>query len=263
MPFPANGWPPRPASAARTFRFFESGTGTANFSDNAFLFGKGGQAWATIGEGDVDRLVFVSVDTAGVAGNDYSIEVVRPTTGHPVSLSAVYDPVGSDHIKVTLETLAGGQLDDTANTATLVAAAIDALADISSFANGAGTTALTKGEARKSFFGAGTLIATTSTISHGDTTTIATVGGGRVVSSSPLGSGKPNVARQDPYSPPEPHVWASTILVNNDGAADLEVSFDGINVHGLLQPSEEKVYRGRREAGISVRGVTDYRIEAW
>jgi hypothetical protein len=38
MPFPT-GWPPvAPKSSVRSIRFFVSGTGTANFSDNAFLF---------------------------------------------------------------------------------------------------------------------------------------------------------------------------------------------------------------------------------
>lgn len=37
MAFPV-GWPPRPASGVHSIRFFISGTGTANFSDNAWLF---------------------------------------------------------------------------------------------------------------------------------------------------------------------------------------------------------------------------------
>jgi hypothetical protein len=36
--FPASGWPPRPASSSRSIRFFKTGTTTANWSDNAFLF---------------------------------------------------------------------------------------------------------------------------------------------------------------------------------------------------------------------------------
>ena len=37
MPFPA-GWPPRPASARRSLRFFVEGTATANFDANGYLF---------------------------------------------------------------------------------------------------------------------------------------------------------------------------------------------------------------------------------
>jgi hypothetical protein len=43
MPFP-NGWPPPVASAMRSLRFFASGTATANYDDNAFLFASGAGA---------------------------------------------------------------------------------------------------------------------------------------------------------------------------------------------------------------------------
>lgn len=43
MPFPAN-WPPRPSTGVRSIRFFVSGTGTANFADNAYLFIEGAGA---------------------------------------------------------------------------------------------------------------------------------------------------------------------------------------------------------------------------
>lgn len=38
MPFPAVGWPPRPASGRRSIRFFKKSTATAAFADNAWLF---------------------------------------------------------------------------------------------------------------------------------------------------------------------------------------------------------------------------------
>lgn len=37
MAFPTE-WPPRPPSGVRSIRFFKSGTGTANFADNAYMF---------------------------------------------------------------------------------------------------------------------------------------------------------------------------------------------------------------------------------
>jgi hypothetical protein len=37
MAFPV-GWPPRPSSGVRSIRFYVTGTTTANWSDNAFLF---------------------------------------------------------------------------------------------------------------------------------------------------------------------------------------------------------------------------------
>lgn len=49
MAFPT-GWPPPIASGMYSLRFAETGTTTANFSDNAFLFvlpdGSGNQAWS-------------------------------------------------------------------------------------------------------------------------------------------------------------------------------------------------------------------------
>jgi hypothetical protein len=62
------------------------------------------------------------------------------------------------------------------------------------------------------------------------------------------------------------YLWCSTIRLVNDEAplgANLEYSFDGTNVHGLLKPEEEFVYRGRAEAGIAVRGSAAFRCEAW
>lgn len=38
MAFPT-GWPPRPSPGYRSIRFFVEGTATANFADNAYLFG--------------------------------------------------------------------------------------------------------------------------------------------------------------------------------------------------------------------------------
>lgn len=43
MAFPA-AWPPRVASGIRSIRFYGSGTSTANFADNAFLFINGAGA---------------------------------------------------------------------------------------------------------------------------------------------------------------------------------------------------------------------------
>lgn len=40
MAFPA-GWPPRPSSGLRSIRFYATGTATAVFSDNGFLFASG------------------------------------------------------------------------------------------------------------------------------------------------------------------------------------------------------------------------------
>ena len=44
MPFPTEGWPPRTATGVRSIRFYATGTATAAFADNAFLFAAGAGA---------------------------------------------------------------------------------------------------------------------------------------------------------------------------------------------------------------------------
>lgn len=47
--------------------------------------------------------------------------------------------------------------------------------------------------------------------------------------------------------------------------ADLEYSFDGVNVHGMIPAGNEFFYFDRHEGGISVRSAVAsvYEIEAW
>jgi hypothetical protein len=185
-------------------------------------------------------------------------------------LSAAFNPAPDDkHIVVSLETLASGELDTTANTATLVATAINGLAGINAAANGTGGTSLTQPEARKNFFGAGTLLQPTPRVAPGGASTIARVGtlqaGG-----SPMGSGKgPLNPVTDPYGPPEPMVWSSTLCIANDDTTatnTIEYSFDGVNVHGEVLGGEERKLWWANEAGIAVRltaGTPTFRITAW
>lgn len=81
-------------------------------------------------------VVTVTVVAAGPAGNLYTMETVNGV-GNDVPLSA--DLAGTV-LTVTLATDSGGSPDDTANTATLVAAAIDALDEFSAVASGNGST---------------------------------------------------------------------------------------------------------------------------
>ncbi len=261
------GWPPRPASSVRSVRFFISGTATANFSENAYLFTSGNKAYATIGGVDVNGIVLANADTAGAIGNLFTIEVIIPAGG-PNALSAIFDPNDATRIIVSLATLASGAPDGAANTATLVAAAVNALAGITAVVFGTGNTALTQPEIRKNFFGGGSIVTPTPNISHGATTTAVRVGNS-VAPGSPMGTGQGPVSVFDPYSSPEPMVWANTILVSNDdGTATntLEFSFDGINVHGRVRGGETLTFRERREAGIAIRlgaGTPAFRIHAW
>lgn len=264
MAFPL-GWPPRSASGARNFRFYTGGTATANFSDNAFLFAEDNVAIAVIGGVDINGTVIASTTATGVTANDYTIEVVRPTTGHPVALSATL--TGTD-ITVTLATIASGELNTSANTATLVAAAVNGLTGISAVANGTGNSSLTKEEVRKNFFGGGGVAAPTPVVSAGGASTVVRVGD-RSAGGSPMGTGTQLNSPFDPYGPTPQMVFASTILIkNDDGTATntVEYSFDGINVHGVVRGGETEILRGRREAGVAVRlgaGTPAFRIVAW
>lgn len=91
---------------------------------------------------------------------------------------------------------------------------------------------------------------------------------------SPMGGGQvPENARPDlpptppGYADPHPMIWASTIRVWNDGAAAIEISFDGATVHGEVAAGKEWICRNRYEAGISLRGkafaLVAFRVEAW
>lgn len=64
----------------------------------------------------------------------------------------------------------------------------------------------------------------------------------------------------------KPAIWSHSIRICNDSSSpnELEFSFDGMNVAGVLLAGETVVYRNRHEAGICVRGSgTVFRIEAW
>lgn len=92
------------------------------------------------------------------------------------------------------------------------------------------------------------------------------------------GGGSPMGGGRDPrdaniYAPtgeqavPFTQIWSNSIKISNDGNADIEFSFDGVNVHGVVKVGERPIYPRRYEAGICVRnpgafGVA-FRIEAW
>jgi hypothetical protein len=96
-----------------------------------------------------------------------------------------------------------------------------------------------------------------------------------VVPPNPAGTGE-NYLTDDPTLPigqgylTQPsikaYIWAEEIRIVNTGANDLEFSFDGTNVHGLVPAGTIREYRDRREAAIAVRGVggnTTFVLEAW
>lgn len=106
------------------------------------------KASQTIGSGE-NGVVTVEYDYVGTDGNSYTITVAEGS-GNDVDLSATLS--GTD-ITVTLGTDGAGALDATKNTATLAAAAIDALTDLTATASGTGETAIAAAEVEQSFSG--------------------------------------------------------------------------------------------------------------
>ncbi len=92
-------------------------------------------ATAVLGSG-VNGVVNISVSTPGTEGNAYSV-VVSLGSGNNVAMSASF---ATPILTVTLGTDGSGVADPTKNTAILVAAAIDALAEFSATYTGTGSS---------------------------------------------------------------------------------------------------------------------------
>lgn len=105
-------------------------------------------ATGSIGSG-ANGVVTATVDTAGWAGNGYTMRVVLGV-GISQALAAA---LSTKAITVTLATDGAGLPDDAANTATLVAAAVDALAGVSAATSGSGATAFSAAIAAVTFSG--------------------------------------------------------------------------------------------------------------
>lgn len=90
---------------------------------------------------------------------------------------------------------------------------------------------------------------------------------------TPMGGGRNlndvNPTTSDPalQPPPVPVATSRGIYIANDGGVNnLEFSFDGTNVHGMIPPGGEITFTDMYEAGISVRGVgggTAFRVIVW
>lgn len=64
-------------------------------------------------------------------------------------------------------------------------------------------------------------------------------------------------------SGPLAQIWSGNIRITVTGV-NLEISFDGTNIHGLVKAGDSVIYRQRHESGIAVRGNgAVYTIEAW
>ena len=57
--------------------------------------------------------------------------------------------------------------------------------------------------------------------------------------------------------------WSQAIRISAT-TQDLEISFDGTNVHGKILAGTEVIYWDRHESGIAVRGLNSvFQLEAW
>lgn len=66
-----------------------------------------------------------------------------------------------------------------------------------------------------------------------------------------------------PGSSPSEQGWSGMIRVRAV-SADLQISFDGTNVHGFIPSGSEALYENRYEGGIAVRGAgATFHVEAW
>jgi hypothetical protein len=123
----------------------------------------GDAATAEIGAGE-NGTVVITADAAGSDGNDLSVAVVV-AGGNDAALSAA---IVGDAITVTLGTDANGDPAAAKNTATLVAAAVHALAGVTAAASGTGADSLTAAEGPTQFTGGGANYALISTAADVD-----------------------------------------------------------------------------------------------
>lgn len=86
---------------------------------------------------------------------------------------------------------------------------------------------------------------------------------------NPMGGGPSFANPSQPTVPgPLPQRWCYGIRVQNTGANPLHLSFDGVNVHGLVLPNKEVIYLNRRVAGMAFKSATadsatTFVLEAW
>lgn len=90
-----------------------------------------------LAEGVADKEITVEYNFVGTEGNNYSVEVVEGS-GNNVDMSAV---LTDTKITVTLGTDGVGALDNTKNTATLIASEISNIDNFTATADGTGATA--------------------------------------------------------------------------------------------------------------------------
>jgi hypothetical protein len=122
----------------------------------------GDAATCAIGTG-TNGVVTITSDTAGTNGNLYDVSVIAGA-GASKAMSAYISGANTrPRIVVSLGTNAGGTADNAKNTATLIAAAIDALTGFSATASGTGADPVAT-QAAEAFTGGGDNASVTTTV---------------------------------------------------------------------------------------------------
>ena len=86
-------------------------------------------------------------------------------------------------------------------------------------------------------------------------------GGPHVIPPLPAGTGETRPGEV------KANIWSEQIrITHTGGAGSLEFSFDGVNVHGVVEAASPVLLMSRRESGLAIRGnggTPTFRIEAW
>jgi hypothetical protein len=248
MAFP-EGWPPRPASGRRSIRFFiDTGVNaTADFADNAYLFSDGISAntfkqTTTLTAGDEKKPTPVGAP-----------DPIFDAGGSPLGTGRHPGDAYSFNPNLFMRQLGGA----------------------TAFAFAGSTVTLTDPAPTRDFdrdlVGKDIRIQNATTGGNDGTFRISNVLSTRILTYENATGATESFAAGTDYrirtiseAVPKEMIWAGTIRVINTGGGDLELSFDGVNVHGLVPSGESHTYRNRFEAGIAVRAAgVSFVIEAW
>lgn len=302
MAFPA-GWPPRTASGQKSLRVYLTGTATADFDANAFLFSRVDIpiadmvfANASAAIGNPDTFTFTTGapdDTVTRATGSFVTDGFK--IGGWMTVESATTPANNGRYLITgvaalTLTFADATFDTyEADASAQIAVDNGLTADITSA--GSNLPLLDVGaqfEVRDHATNNGTYVVTAVTTPTDDITVLAldvtpvnaaseaalirdtngnpyiplpVVNPGAstpvVLDSNPMGGGENDLGAAAPM------IFSNTVLVTAAAAA-VEISFDGINVHGAVPSGETRIYSGRNEAGIAVRGVgATFTVEAW
>ena len=137
-------------------------TQEARIFDISLATDSGDAATVAIGAG-ANGTVTVTNGTAGTSGNLWDISVIAGSGNSQPMTAAISGANARKRIVVTLGTNGGGTADNTKNTATLIAAAIDALDGFTATASGTGADVVAT-QAAEAFTGGGANADVTTTV---------------------------------------------------------------------------------------------------